>query len=104
MKATAAKERRPEVLRAMMPLGMLLRAVGHVGFRRFACMMGRMQGVRMRGMGVMGGLLVMSRGVMGRRLLVMLGGVFVMLGSLHMVAMCGMVVRRFLGHALSPCA
>jgi hypothetical protein len=65
--------------------------------------MGGVQRVGARAVRMMSRLLMMTGSVMRGGFLVVLHGVFVMLGGLGMMAMGRMmVVRRFLSHAYSP--
>jgi hypothetical protein len=65
--------------------------VRNVVFRRFTGMVLGMQRMRMRSVGMMGRLLVVTGGMMPSGFLVMFGGVLVMLRSLQMVFMSWMV-------------
>ncbi len=87
---------------AIPKLRTLLLYVGNVRLRGFAGVMGRMQGVGMRGVRVMRGRLMMSGGVVPSGFLVMLRRVFVMFGGLGMKGLRGVAVSRFLRHKSSP--
>ncbi len=64
--------------------------------------MGRVQGVGMRGMGVMSSRLVMAGGVVPGGFLVVLRSVLVMLRGLGMKGLRRVAVRLFFWHKYSP--
>ncbi|HLY61729.1 MAG TPA: hypothetical protein VKV95_13360 [Terriglobia bacterium] len=67
-----------------------------VGLCRFRGMMGRMEVVPMRGVGMMCGFFMLTRFVMMRRLLVVTGGVLMVLSCLMMMLCC------VFGHEIFP--
>jgi hypothetical protein len=71
-----------------------LGVMAHMVFRGFARVVSRMEGVRMRAMGMVGRSLMRARCIMACGLFMMLRSMLVMLGSFCMMLLCGM-----LGHA-----